>query len=113
MTIQLPRVAGLTVAVLAALAALLALVALDPATAAAQADVSNAGKNIGSTASSWARWLYGGGVALGAAWFAMPANRKAGPALVFVGFALLLGGFVFSPSLAGDASQSLWKTILK
>lgn len=98
---------GLVVAVLAA------VLAIDPPPAQAAADIANAGKNIGQTASSWARWLFGGGVALGAAWFSLPANRKAGPALVFVAFALLLGGFVFSPQLVGDASDSLWKTVLK
>jgi hypothetical protein len=97
---------------LAAVCAALLLAALDP-TSAAAADITNAGENIGRTASSWAKWLFGGGVALGAAWFALPANRKAGPALVFVGFALLLGGFVFSPALVGDASESLWKSVLK
>jgi xanthosine utilization system XapX-like protein len=99
--------AGLAVGLLAA------LLAADPQAAHAAADIGNAGKNIGQTASSWAKWLFGGGVALGAAWFSLPANRKAGPALVFVAFALLLGGFVFSPELVGDASQSLWKTVLK
>ena len=92
---------------------LAALSAADPQAAHAAADIGNAGKNIGQTASSWARWLFGGGVALGAAWFSLPANRKAGPALVFVAFALLLGGFVFSPQLVGDASQSLWQTVLR
>jgi len=99
--------AALIVGVLAAVS-----IAGAPAALAA-ADIGNAGKNIGQTASSWAKWLFGGGVALGAAWFSLPANRKAGPALVFVGFALLLGGFVFSPQLVGDASQSLWQTVLK
>ena len=92
---------------------LAAVIAADPPSAHAAADVGNAGKNIGKTASTWAKWLFGGGVALGAAWFSLPANRKAGPALVFVGFALVLGGFVFSPQLVGDASESLWKSVLK
>src|SRR4051794_27570680 len=100
-------------AIAAVLVCLLAAVFAEPQAAHAAADIGNAGKNIGETASSWARWLFGGGVALGPAWFSLPANRKAGPALVFVGFALLLGGFVFSPELVGDASQSLWQTVLK
>ena len=107
MTKQLALIAGLILCLLAA------LIAADPQSAHAAADVKNAGKNVGSTASTWAKSLYGGGVGLGAAWFAMPANRKAGPALIFVGFALLLGGFVFSPALMGDASESLWKTVLR
>src|SRR3954453_15603070 len=94
-------------------AAVVMCLVLDAPAALAAADIGNAGRNIGETASSWAKWLFGGGVALGAAWFSLPANRKAGPGLVFVGFALLLGGFVFSPQLVGDASQSLWQTVLK
>ncbi|HWT92075.1 MAG TPA: hypothetical protein VN238_03695 [Solirubrobacteraceae bacterium] len=96
------------------LAVLLVLVAAcTDATVAHAADISNAGENVGKTVSGWAKWLYAGAVAIGAAWFAMPANRKAGPALVFVAFAIVLGGLVLDPDLAGKAGESLWKTVLE
>jgi hypothetical protein len=91
-----------------ALAVLLAVGVADPALAA---DVKNAGKNIGDTMSSWAGSLFAGGTAVAACFYGL--QRKVGPALVFAGLALLVGGFIFAPGEVSEASEDLWKTVLR
>jgi hypothetical protein len=95
----------------AALAACLTAVGvLAAGEVALAADISNAGKNVGDTARSWAGSLFAGGTAVAACFYGL--QRKVGPAIVFAGLALLVGGFIFAPQLVQDASQSLWKTVL-
>ncbi len=96
-----------------ALAASLAVAGLFAASevALAAADITNAGKNIGDTARSWAGSLFAGGTAVAACFYGL--QRKVGPAVVFAGLALLVGGFIFAPQLVADASESLWKTVLQ
>lgn len=101
--------AALMVATVLALAALAGAAVCDPAAAAV--DVHNAGKNIGDTLRAWAVALFAGGSALGAVYFLL--SRKLGPAVAFFGLAMLVGGFVFAPSLMGDLSEGLWKTALE
>jgi hypothetical protein len=40
-------------------------------------------------------------------------QRKVGPALGFLGLAMLVGAFIFAPGLMGDTSKNIAETILK
>ena len=109
MTAPSQRSAALTVAACVLLAALGALVL--PEGAHAAADVKNAGKNIADTLKVWAGALFGGVTGIMAVYYLLA--RKVGPALGFAALAMLVGGFVFSPALMSDLSESLYKTALK
>ena len=101
------RLLALVAAVVAV--GLAALASAEPALA--QADITNAGRNIGETAKTWAGSLFGGFTAVAACFYGL--QRKVGPAMVFAGLALLVGGVIFAPQLVQDASESLWKTVLQ
>ena len=100
-----------TAILVAAICAAAALAGVHADAAFAAADITNAGRNIGDTARAWAGSLFAGGTAIAACLYAL--QRKVGPTLVFAGMALLVGGFIFAPSVVQDASESLWKTVLE
>lgn len=67
------------------------------------------GKNIGELLQSWATWLYTGIAAIVAVIFLF--NRRFAELAVFVGAAVVVGGFVIAPHAVHDAVASIWQSI--
>jgi len=67
------------------------------------------GQNLGALLRSWATGIYGGVVAIVSIVFLI--NRRYNELVMFVGAALLVGGFVFAPDAVTGAVRDIWRVI--
>jgi hypothetical protein len=67
------------------------------------------GENIGDLLGGWAKSLYVGIAAIVALVFLM--NRRFADMAIFMGAALVVGGFVMAPNDVASTVRDLWQTI--
>jgi pilus assembly protein TadC len=72
-------------------------------------DGERVGENISHMLGSWAKSLYIGVAAIVAILFLM--TRKFTDLAVFMGAAVLVGGFVLAPHEIANTVQSIWQTV--
>ena len=77
--------------------------------ALAQGDGEKVGENIGNLLGGWAKSLYVGIAAVVALMFLL--NRRFADLAVFMGAALVVGGFVMAPNDIAGTVRDIWKTI--
>ena len=79
------------------------------ASAWAQGDGEKVGENIGNLLGGWAKNLYIGIASVVALMFLM--NRRFADLAVFMGAALIVGGFVMAPNDIAGTIRDIWTTI--
>lgn len=82
-----------------------ALLAPDMAMAAGE----QIGQNLGDLLRGWATSIFGGVVAIVSIVFLI--NRRYNELVLFVGAALLVGGFVFAPGSVTNAIRGIWEVV--
>jgi hypothetical protein len=91
----------------AVLAGVFTLLAAAPAWAAG--DGERVGENIGNLLGGWAKSLYVGIAGVVALMFLL--NRRFADLAVFMGAALVVGGFVMAPNDIAGTVRDIWRTI--
>jgi hypothetical protein len=79
------------------------------ASAMAAGDGEKVGENIGNLLGGWAKNLYVGIAAVVALMFLL--NRRFADLAVFMGAALIVGGFVMAPNDIAGTIRDIWHTI--
>jgi len=69
------------------------------------------GQNIGALLRGWATGIYGGVVAIVSIVFLI--NRRYNELVMFVGAALLVGGFVFAPEAVIGVVRDIWNVVAR
>jgi hypothetical protein len=77
--------------------------------AAASGGGDQVGQNLGHMLGGWAKSLYAGIAAIVAVMFLF--NRRFGELAVFVGAAIVVGGFVFAPGNIAAIAHDIWSTL--
>jgi hypothetical protein len=67
------------------------------------------GKNLGDLLGGWAKSLYAGIAGIVAVMFLF--NRRFAELAVFVGAAVIVGGFVLAPGSVASAVRDIWATL--
>lgn len=76
---------------------------------AANSGGEKVGENLGHLLGGWAKSLYAGIAALVAVMFLF--NRRFAELAVFVGAAIVVGGFVLAPGDVANTVHSIWSTL--
>ena len=100
----------LLVLALCALLAVGALSGLSPDLASAAADGKEIGKNIGTTLSYWAKYIYAGVAGLFACVYL--GKRDVGGGVVFLCMAVVLGMFAVDTATGASLSDAIGNTVL-
>jgi hypothetical protein len=98
---------GLVLTVMAAVWWLLAVVG--SAFAAGSGGGEQVGENLGNMLGGWAKSLYAGIAGIVAVMFLF--NRRFAELAVFVGAAIIVGGFVLAPGSVATAVHDIWATL--
>jgi len=83
--------------------------ALADIAAAASGNGEQVGQNLGHMLGGWAKSLYAGIAAIVACMFLF--NRRFGELAVFVGAAIVVGGFVFASGDIATIAHDIWSTL--
>jgi hypothetical protein len=97
----------LVVTVMAAVYWLLAVAG--SALAASSGGGEQVGENLGNMLGGWAKSLYAGIAGIVAVMFLF--NRRFAELAVFVGAAIIVGGFVLAPGSVANAVHDIWATL--
>ena len=98
---------GLVLTVMAAVWWLLAVVG--SAFAAGSGGGEQVGENLGNMLGGWAKSLYAGIAGIVAVMFLF--NRRFAELAVFVGAAIVVGGFVLAPGSVASMVHDIWATL--